>query len=164
MPGHCDCHEPGSSNWRYSYYLGDFRLFRVGLPEEKRHYFEGQGSFASVLRSLDHRASSPHCHPERSRGTLCWTSRREFSRTPPGAPPFVFRSVGFHGPFSLRIFVPVHDAHTDSFLPLKMGMESLAASLTLNDSRPQSTRPVSLRAKPPVPQVARSHAPSTDPA
>src|SRR5258708_39021434 len=59
--------------------LGDFWFTRWWLTGEKPCRFEGHPSSDPVLKSLDHRAPSPPCHPERSRGTLCLKSRRGFA-------------------------------------------------------------------------------------
>src|SRR5258705_793104 len=63
--------EPSSSKCQCSYYLGIFGLFGVGLPEKNPADSKATRPPDPVLKSLDHRAPSPLCHPERSRGTLC---------------------------------------------------------------------------------------------
>src|SRR4029077_1157723 len=104
--------------------------------------FEGHPSSDPVLKSLDHRAPFPPCHPERSRGTLCLKSRWAFA---------------FQKPADRR-----HRPTADLSTLLKMTIGSLGSNVTLNCAPPQSMRPVSLPARPPGRRGGRSRAPSTD--
>src|SRR6266404_5889505 len=133
--------------------LGDFWFTRWWLTGEKPCRFEGHPSSDPVLKSLDHRAPSPPCHPERSRGTLCLKSRWEFA--------FQKQAHRRHRP-TANLSTLGTDSQASPFPPLKMTIGSLGSNVTLNCSRPQSMRSVSLPARPPGRRGGRSRAPSTD--
>ena len=60
---------PGNRSFEMTVFLllGGSRFLGVGLPEGKLRNLEGQRSSDRVLKSLDHRAPSQQCHPERRR-------------------------------------------------------------------------------------------------
>ncbi len=72
-----DGRESGHQNWRHSRYLGIFGPSTLVFGWKSRAALKAD---ATQLGSKVSRPSCPrprHCHPERSRGTLCWKSNRE---------------------------------------------------------------------------------------